>query len=87
MTEAFRARVASRMLAASEAPPIVEASSCTLRYREEFRLIAGDVPGGSLNGETPTGLMGVVSANGLRLERVERADDGLAAVPRLPGAR
>jgi len=45
------------MLATSEAPPMVEVSSCTLRYNEEFRLTVGVVSGGSLNGEASTDLM------------------------------
>lgn len=66
---------------------MVEVSSCTLRYNEEFRLTVGVVSGGSLNGEASTGLIGGVSANGLRLERAVRADAGLVGTPSPPGAR
>lgn len=55
ITDAFRASVASLILAASEMPPIDGA------YSDEFLLI---VPGGSLNGEASTGLTGAESAKG-----------------------
>ena len=74
------------MLAASETPPIDEVSSRSLRYSDEFRLTAGVVPGGSLNGDPSTGLVGElpVSANGFRSSCCERA--GLVGVASLPAA-
>ena len=69
ITDAFLASVASRILAASEKPPIVEASSRSLRYSDEFLLMGGVVPGGSLNGEPSKGLTGGESANGFGFDR------------------
>lgn len=57
------------MLPASEATGVATSSSViTLRYMDEprLRLVPRAAPGGSLNGDSSTGLTGVESENGFR---------------------
>lgn len=58
MTDAFLARVASLMLAASDAPSVW--------YTDELRLMAGEWLGGSLKGDASIGLTGAESEKGSR---------------------